>query len=31
MSTSHWDKLYGAWSRLRTPVRLQDEVIAAVK
>src|SRR5215471_21699922 len=29
MSTSHWDKLYGAWSRLRTPVRLQDEVIAA--
>jgi hypothetical protein len=29
MSTSHWDKLYGAWSRLRAPIRLQDEVIAA--
>jgi hypothetical protein len=31
MSTSHWDKLYSAWSRLQTPVRLQDEVISAVK
>jgi hypothetical protein len=31
MSTSHWDKLYGAWSRLRAPVRVQDEVIAAFK
>src|SRR4051812_38098854 len=29
MSASHWDKLYGAWSRLQTPVRVQDEVIAA--
>jgi SAM-dependent methyltransferase len=31
MTTSHWNKLYSAWSRLRTPVRVADEVIAALK
>jgi SAM-dependent methyltransferase len=31
MSTSHWDKLYGAWSRLQTPVRVQDEVVSAIR
>jgi SAM-dependent methyltransferase len=31
MSTNHWHELFRAWSRLPTPVRVADEVIAAIK
>ena len=31
MSTSHWGRLYRAWSRLSTPVRLPPEVVAGVR
>ena len=31
MSTSHWHELYSAWARLRKPLQLNDQVIAAIK
>ena len=31
MSTNHWGRLYRAWSRLSTPVRLPPEVVVGVR